>query len=157
MKQELLDPDKKCFMWLQNRSYGRQDAFAGGTKSNKRLFPTYGPRGSNDQELIGRSRWHTEEQILSLPLSASKRKRVSSMRVGTIIDWEYSSLNNWYHLKRMSEEEIQGANSWISLNNELHQVNEVIKESIPDLLKAKNKLSSKISKEKKKLEKKGVL
>ncbi|MBT7817590.1 MAG: hypothetical protein HN566_12715 [Polaribacter sp.] len=158
MKRKLLNPELKWFMWLEDRGYSHRSYFIKSAKSNQGLYPYAGPRYTEDVKLIGRSNWHNESEILSMQsLSSTHRKRIPKMRVGTILKIEYLSLDNYLHLKLMSEDEVKAVNDWVSLNNELDGVNEMIKKAVPELLRQKNKLSAKIAKEKKRLAGEGVI
>lgn len=105
-------------------------------RRDDKLIPTFGPYYTGHQKIIGYQQTHTREELLQLTdgVSDSKRKRISSAKIGTIFDfWDYSA-QHAITLKRLNAEEITAAKHQNKLEADLKSVKQRIKDAVPEAL-----------------------
>ena len=100
-----MDIEKKYFMWYDS---GRG--------------PTYGPHYYGDSEKIGKSLYHSIDDLLKIDVSESLKKRLVSAKPGTKIKVHYLHSAGNLMLKCLSPEEVERVMSLKILHDKVEKI-----------------------------------
>ena len=113
--------------------------------TSRQYTPIKGPYYTHAQNQIGKAFAHTLDELLgSGVFSESKKKRLSTAKIGTVIELHSLHKTANLYLKRLSPEDIDALNEYNKNAEELSKVNEEILAATLELHRHQSKLQKAI-------------
>lgn len=130
------DPNDPIFVWFDSsrpENYSR-------------------PYYNNDVESLGNSSFTPRSDLLKMNWSNTLLKRIEKAKEGTVIKLHHLHSCGDMCIRRLTQEEIDLLQELDNKRNELHDVQEEIKKTVPELISRENNLNKYIKKSNKSLD-----
>ncbi len=102
-----------------------------------------GPYYTKWIDVIGNKKYYTKEEVLSIDLPESVKKRIPGMKSGTKVLLGKHSSSSAFYLIKVSKEEVDTYQQYVDTSNQLKEVREKIDQLVPaDLREQERNLES---------------
>ncbi len=106
-----------------------------------------GPYFTKWTDVIGKKKYYTKEEVLSIDLPESVKKRVPGMRSGSKVLLGKHSSSSAFYLIKASKEEVDIYQQYVDTSNQLKEVREKIDQLVPADLREQERNLEKLLKQ----------